>query len=152
MIVLPDNGGLSITSATRELAHAWHQRGNQDDTPNQERLSCDQRFFGFVAEWLQQGRTPLEDQMLQTFLRHVEGYRTDLLVDFLWAGVTQRQHKGPLVYWLPNKFGSHLFCEQDIHLIDDLEDKALCPLYKLTAEGVQLVVPTAKEWKKVWKV
>ena len=142
MIVLPDNGGLPISTGTRELANKWHEAKGRSA----------QRFFGFVAEWLEQGHTALEDQMLQTFLKHVEGYRTDLLVDFLWAGATQRQHKGPLVYWLPNKFGSHLFCEQDIHLIDDLEDKALCPLYKLTAEGVKLVVPTAKEWKKVWKV
>lgn len=148
MIVLPDNGGLSITSATRELAHAWHQRGNQDDTPNQERLSCDQRFFGFVAEWLQQGRTALEDQMLQVFLRHVHGYRTDFLLDLLHAGTIPSRGRSydrkPLTFWSLGPCGSSLWTEKDGAGIRP--DEVAC--YIITADGLAPV----KRKEKVWKV
>lgn len=139
---LPDNDGLPISQATRELAHAWHEREG----------TADQRFFGFVAEWLELPRSTLEDGMLQIFVTTAWGYRTDFLLDLLNAGTRRRVGRGPAVYWLPNECGSLLFCQEDLLLlVPELESKAECPLYQLTPLGVLRLGDKAREVVKKYE-
>lgn len=125
---------VNISQATRTLAKAWF------DKPG----TCDERFFGFFAEWVKGPRTPLEDAMGQIFVATAHGYRTDFLLDLINAGVDCGA--GVPIYWLPNVNGSHLFSRENLHCINPscLQDfKCKSQLYRL--EGNECTPVNLKE-------
>ena len=125
---------LALPQATRDLAKKWH---------NTNRDTHDERFFGFMAEWVAGPRTQLEYRMSQVFLQRATAFRVDFLIDLQYAGkqdppdsITGRQD-GPLVYWLPVEMGSHLFTHKGLSYIKDLpKDKREATLYLLSGDEV----------------
>lgn len=125
---------VNISQATRDLAKTWFDREG----------SCDFRFFSFMAEWVDGPRTPIEDAMGQIFVTTAHGYRSDFLLDLQVAGLGDGD--GARVFWLPNRNGSHLFAQKNLHLISAncMQDfKVSSQLYKL--EGDECVPVNLKE-------
>lgn len=98
---------VNISQHTRDLAKAGY------DKPG----TCDERFYGFMAEWVSGPRTPIEDAMGQIFVTTAHGYRSDFLLDLQVAGLDDGD--GPRVFWLPNENGSHLFTRRSLPCISN---------------------------------
>lgn len=121
---------LAISQTTRDLARKWHE---------EETGTNDERFFGFMAEWVKGSLTKLEVNMSQAFLKTAAAFRVDFLIDLRWAGIPERQGKGlePLAYWLISDMGSHLFSKGSLHHIHDLpSEKRAANLYLLAGDGL----------------
>jgi hypothetical protein len=121
---------LDISDETRELAKAWYKK---------EDLNNEEMFFGFMHEWSKLKRSTFELKLAEIFTCIADRYRSDFIVDLIYAGMCENEKmEDPLVYWLPNKNGSHMFTEKGLFLICSLaEFKQNSNLYLLSGSEIK---------------